>query len=55
MTAGFALRFGRKSQTLIHFDGMLLDVEETLDLEPNNLVFEAARRTDEFIRQTMTG
>jgi PAS domain S-box-containing protein len=38
-----------------HFDGMLLDVEETLNLEPNNLVFEAARRTDEFIRQTMTG
>jgi PAS domain S-box-containing protein len=38
-----------------HFDGMLLDVEETLDLEPNNLVFEAARRTDEFIRQTMSG
>ncbi len=38
-----------------HFDGMLLDVEETLDLEPNNLVFEAARRTDESIRQTMIG
>jgi hypothetical protein len=38
-----------------HFDGMLLDVEETLDLEPNNLVFEAARRTDELIRQTMSG
>jgi PAS domain S-box-containing protein len=38
-----------------HFDGMLLDVEETLDLEPNNLVFEAARRTDEIIRQTMIG
>jgi PAS domain S-box-containing protein len=38
-----------------HFDGMLLDVEESLDLEPNNLVFEAARRTDEIIRQTMIG
>jgi PAS domain S-box-containing protein len=38
-----------------HFDGMLLDVEETLDLEANNLVFEAARRTDEIIRQTMIG
>jgi PAS domain S-box-containing protein len=38
-----------------HFDGMLLDVEETLDLEPNNLVFEAARRSDELIRQTMSG